>query len=83
MDTLQILLGVQTLLLGLIGFLLKTIFTDYKEHRAEIDRKVDEIEKNYLHRFDDVQARIAASEKEIIKVVTQLKYEHGNKNKTD
>lgn len=76
----EILLGVQTLLLGLVSYLLKTIYDDYKDYRKNTEKRLNDIENNYLARFEMVHTKINESEKKIVEVITQLKYDHGGKN---
>lgn len=76
----EILLAIQTLLLGLVSYLLRTMYDDYKEYRRNVEKRLNDIENNYLSRFEKIHDKINLSEKEIIKVITQLKYEHGTKS---
>lgn len=79
----EILLFLQTLLLGFGGYLLKTIFDDYKEFKRNTEKRLNDIENNYLRRFEMVHTKINESEKKIVELITQLKYEHGDKSKAN
>jgi len=79
----EILLAIQTLLLGLVGYLMKSIYDDYKEYRRNTEKRLDEIEHNYLHRFEMVHAKINESEKKIVELLTQIKYDNGDKSKAN
>ncbi len=79
----EILLAIQTILLGFVGYLLKTIFDDYKEFKRNTEKRLNEIENNYLSRFEMVHSKINETEKKIVELITQLKYEHGDKSKAN
>lgn len=71
--------SVQVLLLGIIAFFIKRFFDEDRQFRQQSETKFSQIKENYLDRFDTMNERILQTEKNIIQVVTQLKYEHERK----
>lgn len=73
MLTIELLSGVQIILLAIIGFFLKQFFDGVKKYQEDTTRRILEIEHNYLDRFMVISERIAESEKKIIEVIGELK----------
>lgn len=71
--------SIQALLLGIIAFFIKRFFDEDRAYREKAEKKFSDIKENYLERFENVNNRILQTEKNIIEVVTQLKYEHERK----
>ncbi|MDY0082857.1 MAG: hypothetical protein RBR74_06730 [Ignavibacteriaceae bacterium] len=56
-------------LIGLVLFLIKTLITDNKAELKEVAEKSREIEKNYLHRFEEIKNSAESNHREIMRMI--------------
>lgn len=64
-------------LLGLIFWFLKDYLSEQRKHQAETETRMNEIEDNYMDRFDEVNKHLSAIDVKITEIGTQLKFDRG------
>lgn len=60
------------LLIGLVGYLVRQLITDNKAELKQVAKKTEEIEKNYLHRFEDIKSITEKNHREILFLIEGL-----------
>ena len=61
-----------TLLIGLVGYLVRQLVTDNKAELKEVAEKSEAIEKNYLHRFDDMKNITEKNHREVFTLMESI-----------
>lgn len=69
---------ISTGLLGLILFFLKDYLSEQRKYQEKTEKRMDEIENNYLHRFDEVHKHLSTLDVKITEIGTQLKFDRGH-----
>lgn len=62
-------------LLGLIFWFLKDYLSEQRKHQTETETRMNEIEDNYMDRFDEVNKHLGNIDVRISEIITQLKYD--------
>jgi hypothetical protein len=60
------------LLIGLVGYLVRQLVIDNKAELKQVADKAREIEKNYLHRFEDIKDMAERNHREILFLIEGL-----------
>jgi hypothetical protein len=62
-------------LLGLIFWFLKDYLEQQRKTQLETEKKMNEIEHNYMNRFDEVNKHLGSIDTRITEIITQMKYD--------
>lgn len=71
METIITLQFLTNIVILVIGYFLRRFIKQQDEYQSNTNGKIHEIEKNYLHRFDDIRDKIIESERNIINKIME------------
>ena len=71
METIITLQFMTNIVILVIGYFLRRFIKQQDEYQTNTNDKIHEIEKNYLHRFDDIRDKITESERNIINKIME------------